>query len=66
MKNLHTILYTMHDFNYNEKKAIDINDLLDKNSKYNNAISKLLDGVNFSPSDEAVNNILDFLKSNDY
>ena len=56
----------MHDFNYNEKKAIDINDLLDKNSKYNNAISKLLDGVNFSPSDEAVNNILDFLKSNDY
>ncbi len=56
----------MHDFNYNQEKAIDINDLLDKNSKYNSAISKLLDGVSFSPSDEAVNNILKFLKSDKY
>ncbi len=61
MKNLYTILYTMHDFNCNDEEVVSINDLLDKKSKNNTAVSELLEGVKFSPSKKVVDNVLDYL-----
>ena len=51
----------MHDFNCNDEEVVSINDLLDKKSKNNTAVSELLEGVKFSPSKKVVDNVLDYL-----
>ncbi len=63
MKKIYTLFYTINHFDKNEMDLLDVDDILNSGESQFSDVLQLLDKVEYSPGNRAVQNILEFSKS---